>query len=309
MMDSADDANMIDVVSIIIPAFNEVEALRACLQRLTPQTADAASVEIIVADNGSIPPLSETLAGEFPRVRFVVEARPGSYAARNAAVCASAGEVLAFTDADCLPAEDWVRRGIEAVSARGSDAYVGGAVHVYERMAGRPTTAELFERVYAFRQEENVRHGYAVTANMWTTRSVFDRVGGFASELKSGGDLRFGKACGAEGVHAAYHAELIVQHPARRCLGELVAKKRRTAGGVNSFRRIGAAGKPATVPGIIERVRRQIAPSAAARRTLANATGLGRGERLRVQATLWFLQWVALAEKLRLRFGGEPRRS
>src|SRR5262245_61424835 len=92
-------------VSVIIPVFGDVEPLATCLDHLEHQTYSRACFEVIVADNGC-PDLARAVRGR--DVRVVREPKPGSYAARNAGLAIAAGEIIAFTDADCLPSADWI---------------------------------------------------------------------------------------------------------------------------------------------------------------------------------------------------------
>ena len=89
--------NRIPLISVVVPVFNDEARLAGCLDALAMQTWPASHREVIVVDNGSVPPVA-LRAGA---ARVIVERRPGSYAARNAGVAAAAGEILAFTDADC----------------------------------------------------------------------------------------------------------------------------------------------------------------------------------------------------------------
>src|SRR4051812_27832091 len=94
-------------VSVIVPVFNQSEPLRACLRALNGQTSPRARFEVIVVDNGSTDPVSVP-TGSHSTVRVEGESKPGSYAARNRGVAIARGSVIAFTDADCVPAADWV---------------------------------------------------------------------------------------------------------------------------------------------------------------------------------------------------------
>ncbi len=103
-------------ISVIIPVFNDLKGLTRCLQRLADQQPDTSAFEVIVVDNGSTPPIEVAAVLPFP-VKLVRHETPGSYAARNAGVRASSADGLAFTDADCLPAPDWLRAGHAALLA------------------------------------------------------------------------------------------------------------------------------------------------------------------------------------------------
>lgn len=218
-------------VSVIVPAFNDAEHVGGCLAALRAQSYPADRFEIIVADNGSTPPLAERVAAD-ERVRFVVERATGSYAARNAGVREARGEVLAFTDSDCRPEVDWLRAGVEALSQLPEGGLVGGRVEVYVQDPARPTAVELYELVLAFPQERYVRQShFAVTANVFTTRATFDRVGPFNAALISGGDNEWGKRVHAAGLPVVYSDEAVVHHPARRSMGAISRKMERVAEG------------------------------------------------------------------------------
>lgn len=218
-------------VSIIVPAYNDAERLGVCLDALREQSYPADRFEIIVADNGSEPPL-ETLLRRDARVRFVREVAPGSYAARNAGVRESRGEVLAFTDSDCRPDRDWLRAGVNALGALPEGGLVGGRVELYVRDRARPSAVELYEMVLAFPQERYVRQSrFAVTANVFTTRRTFERVGPFNATLISGGDNEWGKRVHAAGLPVVYAHDAVVHHPARRSMAEISRKMDRVAEG------------------------------------------------------------------------------
>lgn len=221
------------LVSVIIPVFNDVERLDLCLTALAGQTYPADCCEVIVVDNGSAPPVAELLTQQHPRVRWTTEATPGSYAARNRGIALARGDVIAFTDSDCVPAEDWIEQGVAALFSIENCGLVAGRVETFIHNPLAPRIAELYELAVAFRQQEYVeRKHFGATANVFTTAAVIDAVGPFNAAIRSGGDSEWGQRVYAAGYRQTYAAEACVRHPARSSLRALIQKRRRLAGGV-----------------------------------------------------------------------------
>ncbi|WP_197277003.1 glycosyltransferase family 2 protein [Sphingomonas profundi] len=213
-------------VSIIIPVFNDADRLALCLSALEAQDYPG-PFEILVVDNGS-----KVLPAVTGRARLLQEATPGSYAARNHALAEATGEVLAFTDSDCVPHPGWLSAGVAALVAAPEIGMVGGRVRIQAMSGGRPNMAELFEVAVAFPQERYIRDGhYAATANMFTRRAVMDKVGPFDARLRSGGDADWGQRVHRAGYAQVYAADAVLDHPARASQSEIFTKLRRTVGG------------------------------------------------------------------------------
>jgi glycosyltransferase involved in cell wall biosynthesis len=219
------------LVSIVIPVLNDFERLTKCLRALEAQTWDTSALEVIVVDNGSDGDLAQLIA-PFDFVRLARESRPGSYAARNAGLELVTGNVIAFTDSDCLPEPNWVEQGVAAVQTHGPNVVVGGHVVLFPKDADRPSLAESFELAVGFSQQLYVEQKhYAVTANLFTTPHVFAKVGRFDGSLKSGGDKEWGTRAFRDGVKVVYDENTVVRHPARRSMQELLHKRARVVGG------------------------------------------------------------------------------
>jgi cellulose synthase/poly-beta-1,6-N-acetylglucosamine synthase-like glycosyltransferase len=212
------------VISVIIPHYDDLDNLTRCLALLAAQQFDAGRYEVIVADNNSRCGIAAVHARAGDRARVVAAPEQGAGAARNAAVAAARGSLLAFIDSDCLPAPDWLQRGVAAL-ARGD--IVGGAVSVFCRTPGAPNPVEAFEMVFAFRTRDYVeRQHFAVTANMFVGRAIFDRVGGFSATVAEDMDWCF--RARAMGYTLVYGDDVKVAHPARANWAELMRKWRRT---------------------------------------------------------------------------------
>jgi glycosyltransferase involved in cell wall biosynthesis len=215
--------------SVIIPVFNDPERLAECLERLEAQTYPQDIYEVLVVDNGSTEPV-DAVVSRFARVTLVIEPRGGQFTARNAGVARAKGAVLAFTDADCLPADDWLEQGIRALLETPNCAQVGGAVESYPRDPRSRTAVETYDIIRAFPQKLYVElEHYAVTANMFTFRWVYDLVGPFDGHMFSGGDNEWGKRLHDRGLLQVYCDTARVLHPARRSFAELYGKIRRTS--------------------------------------------------------------------------------
>ena len=117
-------------VSVIIPVFNDAKRLKICLAALEKQTYPQDYYEIIVVDNGSDKSL-ENVVRQFPRVKLACCLDPGSYAARNHGIYIAKGEILAFTDSDCIPARDWLETGVKCLLTTANCGLLAGKIEIF----------------------------------------------------------------------------------------------------------------------------------------------------------------------------------
>src|SRR4051794_34134746 len=143
-------------VSVVVPVRDRAEGVRALLAALAAQTLR--DYEVNVVDDASTDATAAVAQAAGARV-VRVPRRGGSYAARNLGIEAATADVLAFTDADCRPAADWLERGVEALA--GADLVAG---HIELPLRDRPSTAELLDAARHLHQERNAGHGFGATA-------------------------------------------------------------------------------------------------------------------------------------------------
>jgi glycosyltransferase involved in cell wall biosynthesis len=112
------------------------------------------------------PPVSS--GGALPVVRYLAAAQThGPAAARNRGWQAGRGEIVAFTDDDCIPAPGWLRAGVAAFTAE----VLGVSGRVVMPLDGIPTDYE--------RDATGLARSQFVTANCFYRRSVLEMTGGF----------------------------------------------------------------------------------------------------------------------------------
>jgi len=215
--------------SVIIPTYKDWAALAQCLDALAGQTVGPEAFEIVIGNNNPEAALPEGVVLP-PNARVVHQPRPGSYAARNAAVGAACGDVLCFTDSDCLPEPDWLENAGALFDREREADRIGGGVVLIPKGEDW-TLPELYDRIFGLRQERYVAHGYAATANLIVRRTLFERVGPFNEDLYSSGDKEWNRRAGAVGSRIVLGRDVLVRHPARASYAELEKKRLRVAGG------------------------------------------------------------------------------
>lgn len=229
--------NTVPLVSVIIPVYNDAVRLKKCLEALENQTYSAENYEVIVVDNASDEGQNiKGIVAQFSQAHYTYEDKQGSYAARNKGLSIAKGEIIAFTDADCIPTVNWLENGVNALLSHSNCGLVAGKIELFFRNSNQPTAIELYESVTAFPQEKLLaEYQGAATANVFTYRKIFDDVGFFDESLKSNGDLEWGSRVYEKGYKQIYDEEVCIFHPARHSWSQLYQRTIRLASG--SFQR------------------------------------------------------------------------
>ncbi|RAI89506.1 glycosyltransferase [Algoriphagus yeomjeoni] len=215
-------------ISVIIPTYRDWETLSECLKYLQNQTLSSTQFEVVIVNNEP----SDLMPQDFelpPNTRVITESKPGSYAARNKGVNETTSDFLAFTDSDCAPAPNWLENGVNLLL---QFDMVGGRMEFF-KPSDASDLAFIYEKKFGFNQKRNVEEkGQSVTANLFCKREVFTRIGPFSENLLSGGDFEWTKRATSSGFKMAYGEQVVVSHPSRKNIAELIRKKKRTIGGM-----------------------------------------------------------------------------
>ncbi len=151
--------------SVVVASYERPDALRALLGALERQTFR--DFEVIVVDQSPTALDAASVRSRFP-FRYIRRDEPGATRARNAGVATAAGEIIAFTDDDCLPDPSWLERA-HARLRDGALAGLEGAV-VSDR--------DDAERYRIVSNTDFGGFGF-MTANLFIRRDLLAQAGGF----------------------------------------------------------------------------------------------------------------------------------
>jgi len=243
--------------SIVVPVFNGNSTIDDLLQSLMAQTYPRAQYEIVVVDNNSQDDTPQRVE-KYP-VRLLYERQiQSSYAARNRGVRAARGEVVVFTDADCVAHPDWLCHLLADYADHKWGGFAGGIedyrprTDVQRHLArigftpGFVLSSPYFDpdsrgdRLCSRFKFLNYRTGVLIpsylrnppTANVAYRQEIFDGVGYFDARLTSGGDMDFAWRLQTQtDWQIKVIPEAIIYHQPRRDLSSMARQYRKNGWG------------------------------------------------------------------------------
>lgn len=206
-------------VSVIVPVLNEASNIERLISSLLSQTRPPD--EIVLADGGSTDGTLEILARlgrEDDRIR-VVSGPGGISENRNAAIEAAHNEIIACTDAGCVPDLDWL------------ESIVAPFEHGARWVAGmsRPSDRSLLEQVTGYAlmpvpEEIDPDRFIPGGASQAFLRNVWERAGRFPEGMVAGEDTVFGGQLQLIGMRPVFAPSAMVSWQAPTSIGSLIKK-------------------------------------------------------------------------------------
>ncbi len=188
------------MISVVVPTYNEEKNIERCLKALINQTIPRDTYEIIVVDGGSRDRTVEIASKYADKVMQQVSEGVGG--ARNDAAAAARGDIIATTDADCLPDEDW----LETIQEDFKDKELVAITGYLDPMIPKEThwiDADTYR--YAFKVANGLRkagskvgYHHLCGANTAFRRDAFIQVNGY-SPLAYSDDLEIAKRLSKHG--------------------------------------------------------------------------------------------------------------
>ena len=170
---------MNELVSIIIPVRNGEATIARCLDAALASRYER--FEVIVVNDGSDDRSAEIIK-TFPCTLVQLPRHSGTSTARNTGACHSHGDILFFTDADCLLNEDTLAIAVATLTAAGRDVVLGGT---YTAQPADDRFFSAFQSVFVNYAESRDRDNpdYIAAHAMMLYADTFEKSGGFVEEF------------------------------------------------------------------------------------------------------------------------------
>ena len=178
------------LISVIVPVRDRAQPLGETLVGLRQQTLPASAYEIIIVDDGSIPPIALPTSKSGPSCNLLRTSGRERSAARNAGAGAAGGDVLVFVDDDISVGPAFLEAHLLG-QREWPGAMVVGSIRLPEEALARP-----FGRFRQALELQGIPRDRGITgaknfctaANMSMRRGRFVELGGFDEALVAAED-------------------------------------------------------------------------------------------------------------------------
>jgi GT2 family glycosyltransferase len=209
------------LASVVIPAYKSADTIAMCLDALVDQETDLPYEVIVVESSGDS--AADIIRERSPDVRLIAsETRLLGGAARNLGAQHASGELLLFTDSDCVAEKAWLAKMWQAHRDWDCSA-VGGSI-----LNGNPETLSSVAGYVAEKSDFFPIGGprytdYLDTGNVSYKMEVFRRYGGFDPDATAYQDVLFNKSLSRAGERLLFVPDIKVAHHHRATLREYLA--------------------------------------------------------------------------------------
>jgi cellulose synthase/poly-beta-1,6-N-acetylglucosamine synthase-like glycosyltransferase len=206
---------------VVIPTYNAAKVLPHCLAALEHQSIPRERLDIIVVDDGSTDGTLD-VAREYG-ARVVCQEHSNQSAARNKGAAAAMGEIVLFTDADCVPAANWVESMIRPFD----DPQVVGVKGRY-----RTKQPGILPRFIQQEYEEKYRRlarstdiDFVDSYSAGYRRKVLLDIDGFDPSFPAVEDIELSFRISSKGYRLVFAQDAVVYHRHRESYREYFRKK------------------------------------------------------------------------------------
>lgn len=219
-------------ITVIVCTYNRCQRLPVTLESIASQSFQRpVEWEVLVVDNNSSDQTAQVVqefSRRYPgRFRYLFEPRQGLSQARNAGVQAARGDILVFTDDDVTFEAGWLQ---SLTSELADGAWAGAGGRILRKWTCPPpewlSIQGPYERMSfpVFTFDKGTAQGelddFAAGANMAYRKEVFEKYGGFRTDLGRCGDgllageeVEFARRLRAAGERLRYEPSAVVYHP------------------------------------------------------------------------------------------------
>lgn len=201
------------VVSVVITAYNVSEFIGEAVDSVRSQTYDR--IEIILVNDGSTdePELNRALAPHFDDIIYIKQENAGAGAARNAAIEASRGRLIAFLDGDDSWLPEYLESQIDFLESSGLDAIYCDAEMTDNPLNKGLTYMHLNPADAEVTVESLIRfESSPILSGTIVKRETFDRCGVFDEDIRRGQDFDLWLRMALYGAAIGYQTKVLLKH-------------------------------------------------------------------------------------------------
>lgn len=178
-------------VSVLVSTCNRCEKLRMLLDALkTNGSTGLTETEVLVIDNNSSDATKQVVAEytslENPVFRYLSETKPGKSRALNGGIREARGEIIAFTDDDCIPGPNWIETMLKEFESDPELSVLGGRVELYDKTDAPQAILISNRRTLVTNAREVFETPSIIGANMAFRKTVLQITRGFDPLLGPG---------------------------------------------------------------------------------------------------------------------------
>ncbi len=171
-------------VSVVVCSYNGSNTLRDCLDSL--MRLDYLEYEVVLVDDGSTDATSQ-IAKEFPQVVYQHQENRGLSEARNVGASLCTGEIIAYTDDDCVVDIHWLRYLVQAMQDQQVVAIGGPNLPPpTDSWVAKCVAASPGGPSHVMLDDLNAEH--VPGCNLALVRTELLNLGGFDSQFRQAGD-------------------------------------------------------------------------------------------------------------------------
>lgn len=224
-------------VSIVVGVRNMKNTIECCIESLVE--CDYPDKEVIVVDDGSTDGTRDVIS-RYP-VRLVSTPPLGISNARNTGFKEAKGDVVAFTDGDCIVTKDWLKKLVQHFDDK--DVAVVGGRTVFQRGNDIASVCRGVEFNMRYSKVPKATVS-ALGHNCAFIRWALEKVGGFDPDWFHGEDAEVSYKLHELGHKIVYEPDAIVYHVPEEGLRRYFRKRVRDA---SAFVRVSARHLPAAL--------------------------------------------------------------
>lgn len=200
--------------SIIVPTFDRPEALMTCVQGIRQLDYPRDRFEVIIVDDGSLFPVEvpKNDGSNLVSITCLRQLNSGPASARNFGAEHARGDILAFTDDDCIPTPQWLRELAQSFNDRPIGLVGGRTVNGLAENLYSTASQMIVDEAYAYflSRESDLR--FFSSNNMAVSAKLFHESGAFDSSFRTSEDRDFCDRWIRRGHPLVYAPKAIVCH-------------------------------------------------------------------------------------------------